>query len=1248
MPYESDPSDSLFFSPDSISPSSFYGRRFELDDLELWLEREPGVLMVHGLGGSGKTELCRFLLQEKGLTNAAIWCSLRDAPSLATVAANLLTRYPSAENTPIPQSPFDRLTAITVASGGILVFDNFEAALDGPYEKEYSELINQIVAAGQIRLLVTTRVLPSVEPRQSRRFAVQHLLGLNLSDARELVSTLGMIASDAETDELIVRLDGNPLAIKLAAELAHELYGGRLSTYLRSPSLTLDGVGDLLRDHLQNATSDENLLMYRLATAREPLTFDAIVSDVTIEDRRDDAVSAIRRLVSRSLVERRRDFFFLQYLVQESVLKQFTQETIKSLLEEDVASVALLPFVDTKRPVHIRQAQRRLTVEPMARAFSRAMGGITPSVARLRALIDSVRLGSSHYGSFAASNLMELILALGSNSAGLNFSRTRLRHLDLSDTSLRDVDFRSCEFDHCRFSSTHEHVFGIGLANSGSFAVLGQGDGSIAVVEVPSGNIQRSFPWDAVWLRAVAISPNDRLAAVTDDRGRIRIINLQSGHTLDLPGNGRQIRSLAFSSDGSLLFSGGEDGAVRRIDPATGAELAILVTAGSEVWALAQDADILAIATEADGLRIFNLTDNVSPVGTDVGTVVGGRSVIFSRSGSHLFLGGNDGSLSTWDRDGRLVNVVRVNEGAVWALATAVLDGSPMVFSGSHDGTLRQFDAVEPGELRQIGVVVSDEGPVWPVIVDRGGTVLLSVNGSSVVRFWNPRNLQPLERLKGGLRRIFVVASNGDGSLVATAGQDGVVRLWNQDMSHSTHALVGHRGGLRTLLFGPSGQSLASAGEDCDVRIWDALQGQLLVVLEGPRNWVWCMSFDPSGRYLAAGSADLRVHVWDLHGGSFSTQLSGHTARVVGVSFLADEAAVVSCSVDGEVRLWNTRSRTGSTVARLPDGATKLLYLGHGRVAVGDRSGRVHIVAVDGRENRPLTAESQSSAVSALAAINDEKLVAGMEDGTLVFWDWRSGTATSSARPATLVVHSIALLGRGAEIALAIGLERLPIVNVGDPNRTRNIAVPRQYEGVDITGSIGLSDPERDALLGLGAVDFSHPDTSPARPGTSTESPARTQGSGTPVTVFISYSHGDQLQMQGLRDHLAAMEVIGEAEIWTDRQIGPGADWDAEIDHRLEYADVVLLLLSSDFIASTYCRREMERAMARADRGETVVIPILLRQCDWLALPVARYQALPGDGQTVAGARDLDAVRSAVAKKVRKRVTAVLASKAAD
>jgi WD40 repeat protein len=1148
----------------------------------------------------------------------------------------------------MPQSPFDRLTAIVATNGGILVFDNFEAVLDGLHGKEYTELIERIVAAGQIRLLATTRVLPSLEPRHSRQFAVLHLLGLKRSDARELVSTLGLSASDAEADELIARLDGNPLAIKLAAELAHELYGGRLSTYLRSPSLTLDGVGELLREHLHNATPDENLLMYRLATAREPLTFDAIVAETLLEDRRTDAVSAIRRLVARSLVERRRDLFFLQYLVQESVLQQLIQTTAELLLEEGVAPVASLPFVDTARPIHIRQAQRRLTIAPMARTLNRTGGGIAPSASRLRALIDSVRLGSGYYGSFAAANLMELIIALGTDPTGLNFSKTRLRHLDLSDTSLRNVDFHDCEFDRCRFSSAHEHVFGVGLANGGSFAVLGQGDGSIAVVEVPSGNIQRSFPWDAVWLRAVAISPDDRLAAVTDDRGRIRVVNLQSGHALDLPGNGRQIRSLAFSTDGSLLFSGGEDGAVRRINPATGAELEALVTAGSEVWALAQDADILAIATEADGLRIVNLTDNVSTIGAGAGTVVGGRSVIFSRSGSHLFVGGNDGSVSTWDRGGQLVNVMRLHEGAVWALAAAILDGNPMIFSGSHDGTLRQFDAVQPGELRQVGMVVSDEGPVWPVIVDRGGTVLLSVNGSSVVRFWNPRNLQPLERLKGGLRRIFVVSSNDDGSLVATAGQDGVVRLWNQDMSHSTHELVGHRGGLRTLAFGPSGQSLASAGEDCDVRIWDALQGQLLVVLEGPRNWVWCMSFDPSGRYLAAGSADLRIHVWDLHGGSFSTQLSGHTARVVGVSFLADEEAVISCSVDGEVRLWDTRSRTGSTVARLPDGATKLIHLGHGRVAVGDRTGHIYIVAQDGGEVRTLTAENQSSAVSALAVINDEKLVAGMEDGTVVFWDWRSSTATSRATTDARAVHSIALLGRGAELALAIGLERLPIMNVGDPNRTRNIAVPRQYEGVDITGSIGLSRPERDALLGLGAIDLSQPDMSPARRATSEEPPARPRRSGTSVTVFISYSHGDQLQMQGLRDHLTAMEVTGEAEIWTDRQIGPGADWDAAIDERLERADVVLLLLSSDFIASAYCRREMERAMSRADRGDAVVMPILLRQCDWLALPVARYQALPGDGQTVAGARDLDEVRSAVAKNVRKRVTAILASKVAN
>lgn len=121
------------------------------------------------------------------------------------------------------------------------------------------------------------------------------------------------------------------------------------------------------------------------------------------------------------------------------------------------------------------------------------------------------------------------------------------------------------------------------------------------------------------------------------------------------------------------------------------------------------------------------------------------------------------------------------------------------------------------------------------------------------------------------------------------------------------------------------------------------------------------------------------------------------------------------------------------------------------------------------------------------------------------------------------------------------------------------------------------------------------------------------------VRVFISYSHKDEALKNELKAHLSPHERAGLVEVWHDREILPGTDWESAIDERLYDADLVLCAISSDFIASHYCYvREMEIALERQERGEAEVVPIIFRSCDWTGLlPLSRLQALPTNGHAV-------------------------------
>ena len=128
------------------------------------------------------------------------------------------------------------------------------------------------------------------------------------------------------------------------------------------------------------------------------------------------------------------------------------------------------------------------------------------------------------------------------------------------------------------------------------------------------------------------------------------------------------------------------------------------------------------------------------------------------------------------------------------------------------------------------------------------------------------------------------------------------------------------------------------------------------------------------------------------------------------------------------------------------------------------------------------------------------------------------------------------------------------------------------------------------------------------------------------LEAFISYAHEDEDVLRPLKNHLKALEQQDLVSVWTDRSIRPGSDWQSEIDSQLETADLVLLLVSADFLASDYCIGvEMERALERHEAGECLVIPIVVRPVSWDHLELSALQALPRDAKAIKDWSSLDA-----------------------
>jgi hypothetical protein len=120
------------------------------------------------------------------------------------------------------------------------------------------------------------------------------------------------------------------------------------------------------------------------------------------------------------------------------------------------------------------------------------------------------------------------------------------------------------------------------------------------------------------------------------------------------------------------------------------------------------------------------------------------------------------------------------------------------------------------------------------------------------------------------------------------------------------------------------------------------------------------------------------------------------------------------------------------------------------------------------------------------------------------------------------------------------------------------------------------------------------------------------------LEVFLSYAHQDHTFRSELDTHLSNLKRQGIITSWSDGDIAPGTEWRRQIMDHLNTAQIILLLISADFMASEFCYSiEMTRAIERHHANQARVLPIILRPTDWKGAPFAELEVLPAKGKAV-------------------------------